>query len=57
MKTKLHVCHRCLGSLGLAPECCLVVGSVSMSPQGAWLVDSEGLFVVSLTPLAPSILL
>ena len=34
----------------------LVVGSVSVSPYEPRLVDSVGFLVVSLTPLAPTIL-
>lgn len=37
---------------------CLIVGSVSVGAFEPWLVDSVGrVLVVSLTPLAPSILL
>ena len=41
MKTKLNICYKCVGSLGSAPECFLVGGSVSVSPHGPRLVDSR----------------
>ena len=55
MKTKIHICYECVG--GLSPALVfLVVGSVSVSHHGPRLVDSKGLLLVSLTPLAGSIL-
>ena len=56
MKTKLHTCHKCVRGLGSAPACSLLGGSVSMSPHRPRVVDSVGLFMVSLTPLACSVL-
>lgn len=49
MKTKLHVCYKCAGDLGLSNACCLVVQSL-----GPRLFDSLCFLVVSLTSLAPS---
>jgi len=51
MKIKLHICHVCVGGLGLVHACSLVGGSVSVSPHRSRLVDSLGLLVVSLIPL------
>jgi hypothetical protein len=56
MKTKLHICYKLVGGLDPASTCSLVCGSVSVSPHGPRLVDSVGLLVVSLTPLAQAIL-
>jgi hypothetical protein len=56
MKTKLHICYKCVGGLGPTPECSLAGGSVYVSPHGPRLVNSAGLPVVSLTPLTLSIL-
>ena len=56
MKTKLHICYKCIGGLGPAPACSLVGGSVSLSSHVFRLVDTIGLLVVSLTPPAPSLL-
>ena len=56
MKTKLHICYRCVGGPGPASACSLVGGPVSVSPHGPRLVGSVGLLVVSLTPLICSLL-
>jgi hypothetical protein len=40
MKTKLHICYKCVGGLDPGPASSLVGGSVSVSPQGPRLVDS-----------------
>jgi hypothetical protein len=55
MKTKLQTCYICVESLGLSHACSLIGGSVSVSSYGPRLVDSVGLLVVPLTPLAPEI--
>jgi hypothetical protein len=55
MKTKLHICYKCVGSLDPVPVCSLVGGLVSVSSHGPKLVDFVGL-VVFLTPLTHSIL-
>ena len=44
MKTKLHICYKCVGVLGPAPAWFLVGGSVSVSPhwaQVSWLITSS----------------
>lgn len=51
------ICYKCVGGLGPDHECSLLSGLVSVGPSGPGLVDSVGLLVVSLTPVAPSILL
>ena len=43
MEIKLHVCYVCDQSLGPAPVCTLVGGSVSETNQGPRLVDSVSL--------------
>ena len=47
--------HMCRG-LSLTLICSLVGGSVSGSPQGSRLFDSDGLLVESVSQLGPSIL-
>jgi hypothetical protein len=56
MKTKLHICYKCVEVLGPAPACPFIGGSVSVNLHGPRLVDSVGLLVESLSPPAPSIL-
>jgi hypothetical protein len=51
MKTKLHICHKCVRGLGPACACSLVGGSVPVNPHGHRLVDSVSLLVESLTAL------
>lgn len=53
MGIKLKIGNKCVGGLG---PCSLVDGSVPVSLNRPGLVDSAGLFVVSLTTLAHSIL-
>ena len=53
MKTKLHICAE---DLRESPKNSLVDSLVSVSPYGSRLVDSMCFHVVSLTPLAPTIL-
>ena len=55
-KTILHNCNICAGGLGKLCEGFLVCSSVSVSNYGPKLIDSVGFLVVSLTPLAPTIL-
>jgi hypothetical protein len=45
-----------LGGLGTGPACSLVGGQSLWAPIGSWLVYSVGFLLVSLTPLACSIL-
>ena len=52
MKTKQNICYIYVGGLGSAQACLSVCGSVSVSSHELRLVDSVGLLVVSLTPLA-----
>jgi hypothetical protein len=56
MKTKLHICYKCVGGLDLAPACSLVGGPVSLSPHEPRLVDYLGPLVVFLTHPPCSIL-
>ena len=56
MKTQLHKCYISVEGLGLAHACCLGGSSISMNPYGVRLVDTVGFHMVSLTPLASSIL-
>jgi hypothetical protein len=56
MKTKLHVCYKCVSDLGPACICSLVVGLVSVSPYGIRLAVFVGFLVVPLIPRAPAIL-
>ena len=46
MKTKLHICYKCVGGLGPTPECSLAGGSVYVSPHGPRLVNSVGLLLL-----------
>jgi hypothetical protein len=57
MKTKPHICYICAEDLGLSRGCSLLTGSVSVSPYEPRLVDSVGFLALSLTSLAPLILL
>jgi hypothetical protein len=57
MKTQLHNCYICAEGLGPFHACSLISSSVSVSRYGPRLVGSVCFLVVSLTPLAPSILL
>jgi hypothetical protein len=56
MKTKLHNCNICAEGLYQSHACSLVGSSVSVSPYGPKLVDSLCFLMVSLAPLAPTIL-
>lgn len=56
MKTQLNNCYICIEGLGLSHSCSLVDSSVFISPHGPRIVGSIDFLVVSLTPLAPSIL-
>jgi hypothetical protein len=56
MKTKLHICYKCVGGPSPVPAYSLVGGSVSVNLHGPRLVDSVGLLVESLSPPAPSIM-
>ena len=56
MKTKLHICYKCVGGLGSGHVQSLFGGPVSVSLHGPRLVYSVGLLVMSLTPLASSFL-
>ena len=56
MKTKLHMCYKCVGGLGPVSAWSLVSGSVSVSPHEPRLIDSVGLLAVSLTLIACSFL-
>lgn len=40
MNTKCHICYRCVGGLGPAPEYSLVGDPDSVSPHGPRVVDS-----------------
>ena len=57
IRTQLHNCSICAEDLSLFYACFLIGSSVSKNHYGPRLVDSVGFLVVSLTPLAPSILL
>jgi hypothetical protein len=56
METKLHNCYICTEVLGQANACSLVGSSLSLSPYCPRFTDSVGPLVVSLTPVAPTIL-
>ena len=58
MKTKLHICYKCVGGLGPPPACSLVGSSASVIPPPAPVVPGELTLnlVVSLTPLTCSVL-
>lgn len=56
MKTKPHICYKCVRGLRPAPICSLVGGLVFVNPYEPSLVDSVGLLVVTLATLAPSVL-
>jgi hypothetical protein len=45
METRLHICYICVGGLGPFRACFLVYGSVSVSPYGPRVVNSEGFLV------------
>ena len=51
-----NIWYLCVGGLGLAPECFLVGDSVPVKPHGPRLFDFLSLSVVSLIPLALSVL-
>ena len=55
MKTKVFICYICSGGLGPAYFHSLIGGSVSGSPQGSRLVDSDGLSIESLTSSGPPV--
>ena len=55
MKTKLHICYICAGIL-VQPLYALWLVGQSLGSQGSRLVDSVGLLVESLSPLASSVL-
>lgn len=57
MKTKLNISYICSEGLGKSYACSLVGSSVSRSPYGSRSVDSVGFLVMSLSSLAPPILL
>ena len=48
MKTKLHICYKCVCGLGLPPAGFMISGPVSVRSHDPQLVDSVGLLVVSL---------
>ena len=56
MKTKLYICSKCVACLGLSPVYSLVDSSVSVSSHDPRLFDYVGILVMSLIPLAHSIL-
>ena len=55
-RRQLHKCNICAQGLGESCAGSLVVGSVSVSPYEPKLVDFVGFLVLSLSPLAPTIL-
>jgi uncharacterized membrane protein len=55
MRTKLYICYILVGGLDLSHAHSLVCGSVSVSHYVSRLIESVGLLVVSLIPLAHSI--